>query len=267
LKPKDLSVVLTGATGSVGAALARGLVARGARVLLVARTAAPLVALARELAREDDQRHRVDALAADVTSASARIGIRDAAIARNVNALINAAGADEPGPLYELEATRVDAVLQTNLGAAIQLTRALLPHLLRQPEARVLNLGSALALTALPGAAVYSASQFGLRGFAEALRRELADTGVRVQFLGRQPASAIHDPHELEEEYPARARSDVPEYVASVALRMLLAGTGERFLGVSSAVLGRLNALMPLWLDGTLKRRHVAPRRRKPAPT
>ncbi|HYS12181.1 MAG TPA: SDR family NAD(P)-dependent oxidoreductase [Burkholderiaceae bacterium] len=266
MKPNDLSVVLTGATGSVGAALARELVARGARVLLVARTAAPLVALARELAREDDNRHRIDALAADVTSASARIGIRDAAVARNVNALINAASADEPGPLYELDATRVDAVLQTNLGAAMQLTRALLPHLLRQPEARVLNLGSALALTALPGAAVYSASQFGLRGFAEALRRELADTNVRVQFLGRQPASPVHDPHELDEDQ-VRERSEVPEYVASVALRMLLAGSSERFLGISNTVLGRLNALMPLWLDSTLKRRHVVPRRRKAAPT
>jgi short-subunit dehydrogenase len=268
VKLTELSVVLTGATGGVGAALARELVTRGARVLLVARTAPALAALARELAREDDNRHRIDALAADVTSASARLGVRDVAIARNANVLINAASADQPGPLYDLDATRADAVLQTNLVAPVQLTRALLPHLLRQPEARVLNIGSALGRTGLPGASVYGASQFGLRGFSEALRRELADTNVRVQFLGRRSAWREFNDHQVNTEYRASASpGDLPAYVADAAVTMLVAGTSERFLGLSSAALGRLNALVPLWLDGLLKHRRVSPHRRTTAPT
>jgi short-subunit dehydrogenase len=266
VKPRDLSVVLTGATGSIGVALARVLVARGARVLLVARTAAPLAALAGELVREDDTRHRVDALAADVTSAAARMGVRDAAIARNANVLINAASPDDPGAFEDLDPGRIDAVIQTNLLAPIQLTRLLLPQLLHQPEARVLNIGSLLGRIGVPGAVAYSASQFGLRGFSEALRRELADTTVRVQFLGRHPAWHAYRADQPQEQ-TKRASSDLPEYVATSALRMLLAGSSERFLGASTAALARLNALAPLSLDGLLKRRYVVPRRRKTAPT
>jgi len=64
-----------------------------------------------------------------------------------------------------------------------------------------------------------------------------------------------------------RTRIDLPEYVANVVVRMLLAGTSERFLGASGALLGHVNALVPLWLDGTLKRRHVVARRPKTATT
>jgi short-subunit dehydrogenase len=266
VKPKDLSVVLTGATGSVGAELARLLVARGARVLLVARTATALVALAHELAGEEDQRHRVDALAADVTNAAARLAIRDTAVARGANVLVNAACAEEAGPLGELNAARVDAMLQTNLVAPVQLTRILLPHLLHQREARVLSIGSALGRTGLPGASVYCASQFGLRGFSESLRRELADTNLRVQFLGRRGTWREFDDRQVEKEYRAVASgSDRPDYIAAVALRMLLAGRSEQFLGLSSSLLGHVNALVPLWLDGLLKRRRVLPRRRNAA--
>lgn len=238
--------MLTGATGGVGSALARELVARGARVLLVARTAGPLAALARELAREDDNRHRIDALAADVTSAAARIGVRDAAITRSANVLINAASADESGPFHALDVARVDAVLQTNLVAAMQLTRALLPHLLRQPAARVLSIGSALDGTGLPSATAF----IGLRGFSDALRRELAGTTVRAQFLGR-----------------FSARQELHDYVASVTLRMLLSGTSERFLGASNGILGRLDTLATTWLVGMLDRGNAVRRLRKAAPT
>jgi short-subunit dehydrogenase len=267
VKAKELSVVLTGATGRIGIALAHELVVRGARVLLVARTATPLVTLARELAREDDSRYRIDALVADVTIASARVGIRDAAIARSANVLINAAAADVPGPFAALDAARVDEMVLTNLTAPMHLTHLLLPHLLRQPEARILSIGSSLGRTGLPGAAAYSASQFGLRGFSEALRRELADTTVRVQFLGRFFASRASDLPQGASDSGTCTRIDLPEYVANVVVRMLLAGTSERFLGASGALLGRVNALVPLWLDGTLKRRHVVPRRPRTATT
>jgi short-subunit dehydrogenase len=267
VKAKELSVVLTGATGGIGIALAHELVVRGARVLLVARTATPLATLARELAREDDSRYRIDALVADVTLASARVGIRDAAIARNANVLVNAEEADESGPFAALDAASMDEMVLTNLAAPMQLTHLLLPHLLRQPEARVLNIGSSLGRTGLPGAAAYSASQFGLRGFSEALRRELADTTVRVQFLGRFYASRVSGLRQDDNEPRPRTRIDLPEYVANVVVRMLLAGTSERFLGASGALLGHVNALVPLWLDGTLKRRHVVARRPKTATT
>jgi NAD(P)-dependent dehydrogenase (short-subunit alcohol dehydrogenase family) len=136
--------------------------------------------------------------------------------------------------------------LQTNLVAAMQLTRVLLPHLLQQPTARILSIGSAVDGTGVPGATAF----IGLRGFCEALRRELAGTAVRAQFLGRISAG-----HELN------------DYVAGVALRMLLSGTNERLLGASNGILGRLDTFATTWLVGRLGRGNAARRARKAAPT
>ena len=82
----------------------------------------------------------------------------------------------------------MQAVLQANLLAPMLLTQALLPHLLRQPRAQVVFVGSALGRIGLPGFSVYGASKAGLHGFAEALRRELADTAG----AGADPRPAQH---------------------------------------------------------------------------
>jgi short-subunit dehydrogenase len=255
VSPRQLSVVLTGATGGIGSAIARELVVRGARVLLVARADGALAALARTLAPAEDGRKQVDALAADVTSAAGRIAIRDAAIARGANALVNAAGLPCFGPLETLDDAAIEAALRTNLLAPMLLVRTLLQHLTRQPQARILSIGSALGRIGLPGFSAYSASKFGLRGFSEALRRELADTSVRVQYLGpRTTRTAFNDRRVEEYNRATDTHSDAPEYVAHIAVRMLVAGTGERFLGLPEGPAGRLNGAFPGLLDGAFER-------------
>jgi short-subunit dehydrogenase len=259
MRTSDLSVVLTGATGGIGSAIARELVAGGATVLLVARRDAPLVALARELAPPDDRRRRVDALAADCTTASGRVAVRDAAIARGVNALVNAAGLPCFGAVEQLEDDRIEAVIRTNLLAPIQLVRQLLPHLRRQPQARVLSVGSALGRLALPGFSVYSASKFGLRGFSEALRRELADTPVRVQYLGPRTTRTRFNDSRVEAYNRATAtQSDAPERVAHAAVQMLRSGAAERFLGFPESPAGRVNGAFPRLLDGAFRKHRLS---------
>ena len=102
--------------------------------------------------------------------------------AAGVPALRRAAALDPP--------RRCRQVLQANLLAPMLLTQALLPHLPRLPRAQVVFVGSALGRIGLPGFSVYGASKVGLHGFAEALRRELADTPVRVQIP--RPAQHAH---------------------------------------------------------------------------
>jgi short-subunit dehydrogenase len=247
--------VLTGASGGIGEAIARLLVARGARVLLVARNADALGHLARSLASADEQRERVDALAVDVTDASDRVAIRDAAAARRVNVLINCAGLPWFGPFVAGDDPQIEEVIATNLLAPIQLTRALLPQLRIQSEARVLNIGSALGRIGLPGYSVYCASKFGLRGFSEALRRELADTPVRVQYLGpRTTRTAFNDARVEAYNRATATAADQPGRVADAALRLLVSGGAERFLGFPEAAAGRINGALPQLLDGAFKR-------------
>src|SRR6185295_4615375 len=87
---------------------------------------------------------------------------------------------------HEFESQESDAVerlLDVNLLAPIQLTQALLPLLMSAPKAQIINVGSIFGYLGYPGFAVYCATKFGLRGFSQALRRELSDTQIAVRYF------------------------------------------------------------------------------------
>ncbi len=248
MRPRELSVVLTGASGGIGSVLAAVLAAAGARVLLVGRRGAPLAALAESLSGAPQQ--RVQALAADIATAEGRATIRDIAAARGCNALINNAALPCFGSFADADAEQIEAVLQTNLVAPIQLTLALLPQLRAQPAARVLNIGSATGRLGVPGFAVYGAGKFGLRGFSEALQRELADTSVRVQYLGpRATRTDFNDARADDFNRRTRTAVDAPQTVAEAALKLLCSGKAEKFLGFPESIAVRINGLAPRLLD------------------
>lgn len=248
MRPEELAVVLTGASGGIGSALAALLAEAGARVLVIARRGAPLVSLVESLG--STARDRVQALAADVCTPTGRAAIRDIAAAHGCNALVNNAAAPCFGSFAQADPQDIDAVLQTNLVAPIQLTLALLPQLRAQREARVLNIGSATGRLGVPGFAVYGAGKFGLRGFSEALRRELADTPVRVQYLGaRATCTAFNDRRAEEFNRRTRTAVDRPEDVARAALDLLRSGRAEKFLGFPESLAVRINGLSPALLD------------------
>jgi short-subunit dehydrogenase len=187
-------------------------------------------------------------------------------MARGCNALVNNAAQPCFGPFAEMSPERIEAVLHTNLIAPIQLTLALLPLLRTQPRARVLNIGSATGRLGVPGFAVYGAGKFGLRGFSEALRRELADTPVRVQYLGaRATRTDFNDARADEFNRRTRTSVDAPERVARAALTLLLSGRGEKFLGFPESAAVRLNGLVPSLLDAAFKPHRAALRRAEPA--
>ena len=248
MKPQELSVVLTGASGGIGSALAAALANAGSQVLLVGRRGAPLAALAESLGGPNNE--RVTALAADITTAAGRATIRDIAAARRCNTLVNNAALPCFGSFTDADPAQIDAVLQTNLVAPIQLTLALLPQLLAQRQARLLNIGSATGRLGVPGFAVYGAGKFGLRGFSETLRRELADTPVRVQYLGpRATRTGFNDTRANDFNRRTRTAVDTPQAVAEAAMKLLLSGRAEKFLGLPESIAVRVNSLAPRLID------------------
>lgn len=244
-----MRVVLTGAAGGIGSAAARVLVDAGARVLLVGRSGAGLASLARALGG------RATALAADVTRDEGRSAIAAAARACGANVLVNNAGVSSFGRLQALDEAHIRAVLETNLLAPMLLARVLLDHLGAQPQAAVLNIGSAVGSLGLPGFSVYGAAKAGLHGFSEALRREVQGTRIRVQYLApRSTRTAFNDARVDAYNRATGTRSDSPDQVARALLDMLARGTPERFLGFPERYAVRLNGLVPGWLDGVFKR-------------
>jgi len=238
-------ILLTGASGGIGRAVAHELARFGATLMLVGRSASRLEAQARALGPS------VTWQACDLGDQSALPALATAASAWRANVVVHGAGVPAFGRLEVIDAAQMQRVLALNLMAPMLLTQLLLPHLRLQSEAQVLYIGSALGRLGLPGYSVYSASKFGLRGFAEALRRELADSAVRVKYLGPRSTRTGFNEAAVDDYNRATGTAmDDPEVVAR-ALRALLEGkAAEAFIGHPEKLAVRLNGVVPSWLDG-----------------
>jgi short-subunit dehydrogenase len=262
MKARDARILLTGASGGIGQAAATTLVQAGAAVMLVSRSPARLSTQARDLAlRYATTSPGVVCHAADLTQHSAIAELAEAACRWGANAIVHAAGLPSFGRFETLDCRDIRRVLETNLLAPITLTQAMLPHLRGQSTAQVIFVGSALGSIGVPGFSVYGASKFGLRGFAEALRRELGDSPIRVQYLGpRSTRTAFNDVGVEAQNRATGTAMDAPGRVADAILRMLEDEAAERFLGFPERFAVRLNGLLATLLDGAFTRhRHSLP--------
>jgi len=164
-------VVVTGASRGIGAGLATELAARGAQVILVARSRADIEARAAELGGR--------AYPADLSD-PATIEPLVRAIEANgpIDVLVNNAGVDLTGALVELEPERILQLLAVNLAAPMLLCRAVIPAMQDRGRGHIMNVSSLAGTNALPGLAPYSTSKAGLSHFTAALRAECKGTGI-----------------------------------------------------------------------------------------
>ena len=264
MKAVDARVLLTGANGGIGQAVAAALVGAGASVMLVGRSPARLSAQARAL-QQRKPAAQVDWHEVDLQQARSITALATQAVAWNCNVLVHCAGVAEFGRFDATGVDRMSQVLHTNLLAPMVLTQSLLPHLRALPSAQVICVGSVLGAIGLPGYSIYCASKFGLRGFAQALRRELADTAVRVQYLGPRSTRTSFNTEEVTAYNKATGTAmDTPERVAQALLQMLEAGTAERFLGFPERIAARINGLAPVLLDSAFNKHRASLQKHSP---
>jgi short-subunit dehydrogenase len=249
--------VLTGASGGIGRAIALRLAPLCETLILVGRDAAKLAALQREFAQ-------ARAVATDLTTAAGREAVRRAAAEcpGGIDLLVNNAGAGEFAWFLDQGDEMLERIVQVNVLATLQLTRRLLPLLLAQPAARIVNVGSIFGHLGYPGHVAYSASKFALHGFSEALRRELADTPVQVSWFA--PRATRTDMNSaalcaLNEELGVAM--DDPQAVAAAFIALLEHPARERLLSMPERLFARLNQLVPGLVDRALRRQLPAIRR------
>ncbi|EPJ96994.1 MULTISPECIES: SDR family oxidoreductase [Pseudomonas] len=246
----DARVVLTGASGGIGQAIAAALCASGARVLAVARRREALQPL---LERYPQHLSWVEA---DLTFLADRRKVLVAAEAQGgINLLINAAGVNHFAMLEQLDDSEINAMLALNISAPICLTKLLLPLLKQADSAMVVNVGSTYGSIGYPGYASYCASKFALRGFSEALRRELADTRVGVLYVApRATRTSMNSPAADALNQALKANVDDPKTVAAAVIHAIIGDRRELYLGWPERFFVGLNSLLPNLVDRGLRK-------------
>ncbi|RON72316.1 SDR family oxidoreductase [Pseudomonas fluorescens] len=247
---RDARVVLTGASGGIGMAIASALCAAGAKVLAVARHQEALLPLLERYPQN------LCWVAADLTFLSDRRKVLAAAEGiGGINLLINAAGVNHFAMLEQLDDSDINAMLAVNISAPICLTKLLLPMLKEADSAMVVNVGSTYGSIGYAGYASYCATKFALRGFSEALRRELADTRVSVLYvapratrtsMNSSAAQALND--------ALKANVDDPQTVASAVIHAIAGDRRDLYLGWPERFFVRLNNLLPHLVDRGLRK-------------
>lgn len=257
---KHARVLLTGACGGLGRELAAQLCAEGAALLLAGRS----------LARLDELRHALPGEAvvvcADLTRPEGIAATARAAQEFGANVLINNAGAGAFGLLENQEWTTIEAVLATSLEAPIRLTHALLPWLRAQPQAAIVTIGSTFGALPFAGFVAYSAAKAGLRGFSQALRRELADTLVSVTHIApRAIATPMNSAAADRLNRALGSTSDSAQAVARQIVAALRRNASELNVGFPERFFAWLNGVAPALIDRALAGKLATIRAHAPA--
>jgi short-subunit dehydrogenase len=266
MKPSDARALITGASGGIGAAIVREIVGSGGQVLVTGRDVQALQRLALSL---DPGGSRVAIHVADIARADERNGLIEAAAdwCGGINVLVNNAGVASFGSFAQMNPDDLERVFAVNVLAPMQLCRGLLPHLQRQRTAHIVNIGSVFGAIGYPGQVAYSATKFALRGFSEALRRELGDTAVRVHYLAPRATRTRFNCAAVEELNTQLAvATDPPERVAASVRRMLETGQPEAVIGWPEKLFARINGILPRLVDRSLARQLPKIRQRLASP-
>jgi NADP-dependent 3-hydroxy acid dehydrogenase YdfG len=255
--------IVTGASRGIGRAVAQALAARGATVGLAARSTGQLEALAAELPGTHHPLTCDVALPASVAAAVEAF----VAAAGGLDLLVANAGIAHYEPVAEQSLERIEQMTQVNWLGTVYTINAALPQLLAQRRGHIVVMSSGAGLRAFPGAAAYSATKAAQRMFAEALRHELAGTGVSLTtvYPGEIRTSLhAHELRRMPEWYRGGPRAATPE---ALARRVLTAVEGDRRdLHYRPFVKGMamLNGVSPAAADAVLRRLRgpsAAPRR------
>ncbi|MDT8437585.1 MAG: SDR family oxidoreductase [Wenzhouxiangellaceae bacterium] len=239
-------VILTGAGGGIGSALATILIEQGARLMLLGRNPEALAQQARTLGAGTghavlDLRHadQLDALPGRVAQ---QLGAADT--------LVHCAGAGHFGPFEACRPDDIERLIEVNLTGPIRLTHALLPMLLKQPSPQLVLVGSALGRIGYPGQATYCASKAGLHRFGEAIRREYRDQGLRVVHVApRATATAFNSTAQQATNRRLKVAEDPTDRVAHAIVEAMTRNRIETVLGFPEWLATRLNQWMPGLFD------------------
>ena len=257
MQPENMKVMLTGACGGIGEAVTRRLAATGASLFLCDLDDKKLARLGEELRAQSVAGQIISTARVDLLDdQQVEAWVSDITTRHEINVLINNAGYCRFGMFEDSLDRDIELTMQLNSMAPMKLTRKLLPMLKQQPEARIVNISSTFGAIGFPGYTVYSSSKYAIRGFTQALSRELADSNVRVGcLLPRATRTPFNSAEVVEMNKKLKVAMDPPEKVAQSLVNFLGTGRGELAIGWPEKLLVRLNYLFPAIIGNAIARK------------
>ena len=163
-----------------------------------------------------------------------------------IDILINLAGVMDFARFDEQDPGMIQRMIQVNVEAPLQMTRYVLPQMIERRHGRIVNIGSMFGSIGFPCFTAYSASKFALRGFSQALRRELAGSGVGVTYVSPRAVKTPFNPpvvHRMAE--LGLMHMDDPQWVAKKIVQAIENNKQEAYIGFPENLFARLNAILP----------------------
>ncbi|MBA4723146.1 MAG: SDR family oxidoreductase [Alcanivorax sp.] len=244
----DQTWLLIGASGGIGSAVLKRLVDLGATVITTARQPQP--------PRQWPDSARVIPVQLDLTAVDLGVHLRRLVAEYGLpDGMIHCAGVNRFVAAENNDDQSLQEMLDVNLRSAMIVARELLSGFRQRGRGTLLFVGSTFGSIGYPGYSAYCASKFGLRGFVEALRRELSDTSLRVRYVApRATQTGMNgaDVEALNEQLGNRM--DTPEQVADRIIQALQGQRATLFLGWPETLFVRLNAVLPALVDKALRK-------------
>lgn len=247
-------ILITGAGGGIGQQLALALAKQGGVLLLADREFDLVEKLRSEIVASGG---KASAVTTDLLQEGAAEQLAESALREpgGVDILINLAGIMSFTLFQNETAQSIERMWRVNVIAPMQLTRALLPHMLARNTGRIVNVGSIFGSIAFPFFASYSANKFAMRGFSQALRRELDGSGVGVTYVApRATRTPINAGPVSRMQEALKMNVDAPDVVAANIVRAIEKDANEYYIGFPESLFVRINSILPGLVDGSLRK-------------
>ncbi len=240
------TVVLTGASRGIGVFIAHALAKKQATVIGVSRSQPALDNLCTEI---NAMGGKGIGIAFDISNVEELPVLRQQIerVAPSVDILINNAGIETYRAFQDYSLADIQSILSVNLLAAMELTRAFLPSMLNQGNGHIVNIASLAGKKGNPYNSVYSASKAGLLMWTDALRQELASTGVGISTICPGYVSSQGMIADTGVPIPSLAGSSTPGDVAIAVIRAIEQNQAEVIVNQDPITAGMTRLLMALW--------------------
>src|SRR6056300_1031088 len=243
-----LRVVITGASGGIGRALIQVMKPHIDLIILNGLDQQSLEQVRDELALKN-----CHIIAGDVLNPEVRQNIYTMAEANGgINLLLNNAGMNDFDSFEHQSDEMIENLINVNLTSPMLLTKKLLP-LLKKNQSQIINTGSIFGYLGFPGFVGYSSTKFGLRGFSQSLRRELADTSVLVRYFAPRATKTPFNNTLVEQlNRETKTAMDLPSQVAREFVKFLFEPTWQKRIGFKERLFTIINDLFPSIPDKAL---------------